>query len=58
MVVTQMTVADDAQLATDLQATLGVAEHLPSGVIGDRMLLVERWIAQYRLHAFTLNPRQ
>ncbi|MNH24997.1 hypothetical protein D3C79_849580 [compost metagenome] len=53
-----MTVADDAQLAAHLQATLGIAEHLPGGMIGDRMLLVERWVAQYRLHAFTLNPRQ
>ena len=53
-----MTVGDDIQLAVELQAATGVVEHFPGNVIRQRMLLMERRVAQYGVKAKRLNPGQ
>ncbi|VGP28141.1 hypothetical protein SB00094_01133 [Klebsiella variicola subsp. tropica] len=50
-----MAVADDVQLAAVFQAATGVVKHLPGNMIGNRVLLMERRIAQNRRKAIRLN---
>ena len=53
-----MAVADDAQLAAPFQTAAGVLKHLPGDMIGNRVLLVERRVAEHRVEAFRLHARQ
>ncbi len=46
-----MTVSHNVQLTVDFQAAAGVVEHLPGDIIGQRMLLVERRVAEHRVEA-------
>lgn len=50
-----MTVGNDIQLAVDFQAAAGVVEHLPCDVIGQRMLLVKRRVAEHSIKAERLH---
>ncbi|BAC95357.1 hypothetical protein [Vibrio vulnificus YJ016] len=40
-----MAIADHLQFAPSFKDTFGVAKHLPSNVIRDRLLLMERGVA-------------
>ncbi len=51
-----MAVSNDIEFAVDFQAAASVVEHLPGDVIGQRMLLMKRRVAEHsikteRLHA-------
>ena len=50
-----MTVGDDVQLTVDFQAAARMVEHLPRNVIGQRVFLVERRVAQHRVKAERLH---
>lgn len=46
---------NNIQLAVDFQAAAGMVEHLPSDVIGQRMLLVKRRVAEHSIKAERLH---
>ena len=50
-----MTVGNDIQLAVDFQTAAGVVEHLPGDVIGQRMLLMKRRVAEHSIKAERLH---
>ena len=50
-----MTVGNDIQFAVDFQAAAGVVEHLPGDVIGQRMLLMKRRVAEHSIKAERLH---
>ena len=51
-----MTVGNNIQLAVDFQAAAGMVEHLPGDVIGQRMLLVKRRVAEHSIKAESSTP--
>ena len=53
-----MAVADNVQFAAVLQAAAGVVKHLPGNMIGDRMLLMKRRVAEDGGEAVRLNIGQ
>ena len=55
MEVIQVTVGNDIQFAVDFQAAAGVVEHLPGDVIGQRMLLMKRRVAEHSIKAERLH---
>ena len=58
MEVVEVTVSHNVQLAVDFQAAAGVVEHFPGNVIRQRMLLMERWVAQHGVKAERFDARQ
>ena len=47
--VVQMAVANDPQLSAYCQTAARIEEHLPGDIIGNRLLLMERRIAQHQI---------